>query len=129
MIDYYVNHEIHSAIMEGARECLEIVGSAKIRVERVNILLPITMEGFAFDRIFRQIKSNRGDPNRRKAHALDIVEVVDDTLPRASTVYPVSSIAWGRCGSVGAGKSVSQNLVYRLSSPLCRSSGDDDRSQ
>src|SRR5271170_3854742 len=111
MIDYYVNHEIHSASMEGARECLEVVGSAKIRVELIKTLLPITMDGFAFDRIFGQIESNRGDPNRCKAHALDIVKVVDDTLPRASTVYPVSSIACGRCGSVSAGKSVSQNLV------------------
>src|ERR1700722_6454697 len=129
MIDYYVSHEIHSTSMEGARECLEIVGSAEIRVERINILLPITMVGFAIDRIFRQIESNRGDPNRRKAHALDIVEVADDTLPRASTVYPVSSIACERCGSVSAGKSISQNLVNRLSSPLCRSGGDDDRGQ
>src|SRR5277367_4822765 len=129
MIDYYVNHEIHSASMEGARECLEIVGSAKIRFELIKTLLPIAMEGFAFGRIFRQIESNGGDPNRRKAHALDIVEVVDDTLPRASTVYPVSGIACGRCGSISAGESISQNLVNRLPSPLCRSSGGDDRGQ
>src|ERR1700712_5227351 len=54
--------------------------------------------------------------DRREPHVLDVIELVDQALPCASTV--LVQVTWRTCRAIGTGKAVSDDLVNRLRSPL-----------
>ena len=59
----------------------------------------------------RDVLDDGGDPDGSEAHALDVVELVDDALPGATTV--VSEVARCRGAAIGAGvDDGSERLVY-----------------
>ena len=64
----------------------------------------------------RDVLDDGGDPDGSEAHALDVVELVDDALPGATTV--VSEVAGCRGAAVGAGEAVGEDLVDGLATPL-----------
>lgn len=64
--------------------------------------------------------------HRRKAHSLDIVQLVYDPIERPATVSPIAGIA-GICGgAVGEGEAVSEKLVDGSGAPFSRGSGTGD---
>ena len=44
MVDDYVKHEVHASGVQRATKVLEVVGSTEMRVERVEILSPVSVE-------------------------------------------------------------------------------------
>jgi len=53
-----------------------------------------------------------------KAHPLDIIQLVDDALPAPPAVDLIACIAGRRRRPVGARKTVGEQLVDRLATPL-----------
>lgn len=49
-----------------------------------------------------------------KSHALDVIQVLDDSLPGASAVHPISGVASRIGRPARERKPISQNLVNRL---------------
>ena len=93
--------------MQRIRKSLEVVFGTKVRVQLVpiqseplqatstldnlQILLPVTVIRIPSAPILKVLRHRR-DPDSRKAHALDVVQLVDDALPGATAVslHPVS---------------------------------------
>jgi len=62
--------------------------------------------------------TNRTDPNGIKTHALDVVEMVEETPPGSAAVGPIREVAWGGCAVVGAGEAVDYDLVNCARTPF-----------
>ena len=54
-------------------------------------MVRVTIPGAAF-----QVLDDGRDPNSIEAHVLDIIQLVDDALPRPAAVLAVTSVASGR---------------------------------
>jgi hypothetical protein len=44
VVDDYVEHEVHASGVQGATKVLEVIGSTEMRVERVEVLSPVSVE-------------------------------------------------------------------------------------
>ena len=44
VVDDYVEHEVHASGVQRATKVLEVVGSSEMRVERVEVLSPVSVE-------------------------------------------------------------------------------------
>ena len=106
MIRHHIDHQIHAVSVEGVRQIHQVFRRAEVRIQAVQIGLIIPVVTVRY--IFR----DRRDPDGIKAHVVDVVELVDDASPRASTVRFGCHIAC--CGGqiVGSRKSVREDLVY-----------------
>lgn len=49
-----------------------------------------------------------------KSHVFDVIQVLNDSLPGASTIHLVSGVARRVSRPVGERKPISQNLINRL---------------
>ena len=130
--------------MQRRRQRLKLVRGAEVSVDFVEILLPIAMVGLTILCKLLQLMCDWRDPyladsarsdhwveegtNRVKAHVLDIVQMVLNALPGASTVETETGITrrrgtavcksvpggrWsvGPCGSIRLHLPVSQQLI------------------
>lgn len=57
------------------------------------------------------------ETNCSKAHLLNVVQLLDDALPRAATVFVDITRSSGR--TISPCETVGENLIDRLASPLC----------
>ena len=84
------------------------------------------MECLSICRLALHILHYGRNPNRVEPHVLDVVELVDDALPRSAAVLAVTGVT-GWAGTVGGCKTVCDKLVNGASTPLVGGSGEDGR--
>ena len=110
MVHDDVDHEVHAAVVQGRAEGFEVVFCAKVRIEGVDVLSPVPavarpeistlgkcvnspVKCLAIRRVPLDVGDDRRDPDGIEAHALNVVEFLDDTLPCPTTVLPVGRVA------------------------------------
>lgn len=76
----------HIPRMHLSSQILQIVRRAKMRIDSIDVRLPISVICRAIGCVAFELLGHRGYPNRIEAHALDVVELVDDALPGAIAV-------------------------------------------
>jgi len=89
------------------------------------ILVQIHHIGNPIPRIIRSVlchpldpSTNRTDPNGIKTHALDVIEMVQETPPSSAAVGAIRDVAGGGCAVVCAGEAVDHDLVNCARTPL-----------
>jgi len=120
VLDHDVQHEQHSTRMQSAGEFFQVVGSPEVRVQFVEMLLPVTMICSAIWRAALDLRGDRRYPHRVEPHALDVVQVIRNTLVAAAAVRLVRGVARGARAAVTAGKPICEDLVYRSATPVGR---------
>jgi len=80
MISNNIDHKVHITILEGIVEADEITQSAKILINSSDILSPIAMITLI------SVLDDRANPDSIKAHTLNIVQVLLDTLESSTTI-------------------------------------------
>lgn len=63
----------HTTIVQSLSERLQVFRRAEMRVDRVDILLPIPMICLAVSSALLNVLSDGGDPDGVEAHPLDVV--------------------------------------------------------
>ena len=106
----------HASLVQGIRQGLQVRRSPKVRVELVDLLWPESMVSRPIIRNTRYLLRDRRYPDSGESHVLYVVQVVDYSLPRATTV--ICEITAGRRASIGLSKAVGKKLVDRLRPPL-----------
>lgn len=83
--------------MQLSSKSFEVIRGPEIFIQAVKVLLPVAMVGLAIASVLRQVLDNRRNPNLvmsasdlvklykilsygSEAHALDVVQLVDDSL-------------------------------------------------
>lgn len=112
-----VDHDPNVSGVTGSYEVLEVLFRAKVVVQLVQISAPVSVVASI------SVVDNGGDPDGVKAHALNVIEVVDDALVTTSTV--ISEISAIILLAIIAGESVCKELINGPSLPLLRRAGDD----
>lgn len=115
LVGHDVDHEVHVALVQLGHEVLEIIGRSKVRVQGVQVLRPVAVVCLTVDGVLFQVLGDGRDLQSSESHALDVVEVVGQTLPGATAV--LHGIACPR-GAIGAGITVSDDLVDRTGGPF-----------
>lgn len=113
--------------MQRLRESLQIVLGAKVGVDTVKILLPVTMVSLAVRGVALDVLGDGRDPDGVEAHALDVVQPVDDARPGPAAILPVCCVARGGRAAVRSGEAISQELVDAAASPFCWAGGEGGR--
>ena len=80
MVGYDVNHNPNISGVTGANKVDEILFRSKVAVQLVKVSTPISVISTV------AVVDDGRDPNGVKTHALNVVEVVNDTFVTTSTV-------------------------------------------
>lgn len=129
MVHYDVHHEIHPARVDRVAEILQVIRRAKMAVQLLEVLRPVSrmlqskrnhrtgstdspMVRLSAGCVSFDVGGDRGYPHRVKAHALNVVQLVRDTLPRATTVLFCRGITCLGRGVVAQRKPVRHNLPW-----------------
>lgn len=113
--------------MKGLSERLQIVRGAEVRVDIVQILLPVAVVGLAVSRLALDVLGDRRDPDSVEAHALNIVQSVNDASPGAAAVLPATGITCCGRAAVRSGEAISEELVDAAASPFFGTSSESGR--
>ena len=112
VVHHDVDHQVHTTVVQRLRERLEVVSRAKVRVQLGNVGRPVSMERLAVSSRSLHILDNGRDPNSVETHALDVIQLLDDTLPCSATVLAIFSVAC-RAGAVGRREPVCDQLTSK----------------
>lgn len=117
---------------------LQVVGGAEILVDSIDVLDPVSVIAFSIccgiidvldnwrDPDLPTTISSRSNVNSSKtvqthggeSHALDVIQLVDNSLPCSSTVQLHSCIASGGSRAICARKTVGDQLINGSASPV-----------
>jgi len=75
-----IDHKIHATVFEGVVQVDKVIKSTKVFIDSSDILGPVAMIALV------SVLNNRTDPDSIEAHALDVVELVYDTLEHATAI-------------------------------------------
>mmetsp|Transcript_51992 Transcript_51992/g.134081 ORF Transcript_51992/g.134081 Transcript_51992/m.134081 type:complete len:311 (+) Transcript_51992:1061-1993(+) len=113
-----VIHKAHVALVQLGGELLHVLLGAEVLVNLVPVLRPVPMGAVSTGTILAlELLHNRRDPDAIESHALDVVEVLRDTLQRAATPVVVLIVADGLI-AVAARKAVDEDEVDALAADL-----------
>lgn len=109
MVSNDINHQVHPPRMESSRQRFEISSSAESAIEGIYVLSPVSMVRRPIGAAPSQILHDGRDPDllrvsssstkekgsiySSEAHVLDIIEMVDNSLPGAATIDPIPCVA------------------------------------
>lgn len=103
--------------MKFSSQILEICRGSKVAVERIDIRLPIAMVCTPIAGVASKLGSDWRYPYGIEAHSLDVIELVDDPLPRAATIQTNRSITSQGRGAIGKCKTICHDLIDRSAAP------------
>lgn len=109
LVHNYIHHEIHALAMKSATQALEVIGRTEIGVEGIDVLWPISdtyqleslrdkstsnspMVSLTLSRRTLNIFYDWGYPDSIEAHTLDIIQIINDSLPVSATVFLLTRI-------------------------------------
>lgn len=111
----------HPAGVKRRRQALEVIRRAEVRIQLVEVLLPVPMVCGAVRRAPLDLASDGRDPHGVEPHALDVVEVVRDAGPAAATVGAIGGVARRARAAIGSREAVGEDLVDGPAAPVaCR---------
>lgn len=89
-----------------------------MRVDAVEILLPVSMVGLAVCRRAFNLGSDRRNPDSIEAHALNVVEVILNAFEASTAIFSFSGVACRIRATVGACEAIGKYLVDAAAAPL-----------
>jgi hypothetical protein len=107
-----IHHDPDVSGMAGINEILEILLGSEVVIQLVQVPTPVAMIAAV------PVINNRGYPNGIKAHTLNVVKIVDNTLVATTTV--VTQILAIVLLTIISCESVCQQLINCSLSPLLR---------
>lgn len=96
VVDDRVHHQVHASVVHFLTEIQQVLFCAEVVVQAVQVQGPVSVIGLTVRDASINVLDNGGYHDCVKAHSLNVVEILDSSLPGSPAVQTLTRIT-GRC--------------------------------